>query len=136
MPRKAASISSQMSNLPMSPDRVKTVHNSRGTICGYVTNDNDEERTACDEANDLKLIIAVLSRADQDEQEFSRPLPPPEPPPPPRRWPWPGTNKTSEPTKHVNGADHEIYAVKAPPGGVISHRWHSTTSTTIHPLAK
>ena len=55
----------------------KAVHNSHKTIFGHVTNDNGEGRAACDEANDLKSITAVLSSAVQDEQDFLRPLPPP-----------------------------------------------------------
>ena len=48
----------------------------------------------------------------------------------PPRWPWSGTNKKSDPTKHVNGACHGIYARKAPAGGVLSYMWHGTTLTT------
>ena len=51
-----------MNNLPTPPDRAKTVHNSRIVIFDYVANDDDdEERTARDEANDLEAIIAFLS---------------------------------------------------------------------------
>ena len=94
-----------MSNLSTLPDRAKTVHNRRGTIFGYVTNGDDEERTARNEADGLKLTIAGLNSAGNKEQEPPRPLPPPEPHPP--RRPWPGTNKKLEPTKHANGACHE-----------------------------
>ena len=84
----------------MPPNRAKTVHNSRETIFGYVTNNDNEERTARNEANDLKSIIAVLGSAEQDKQEVPRPLPPPELPPPPPRWPWSGTNKKQILPKH------------------------------------
>ena len=61
VPRKAASISKHMSNLTTPSDGAKAVCISRKIIFGYVANDDDEERTALDEANDLKLIIAALS---------------------------------------------------------------------------
>ena len=88
-------------------------------------------KSVFDQANDLKTIIDALSSAKQDEQEVPRPLPPPEPPPPPPRWPWSGTNKKSDPTKHVNGVCHEIYAVKALAGGVLFYiyMWPGTTLT-------
>ena len=41
-------------------DRVKIVHNSRKIIFGYITNDDDEERTARNEADDLLLINHCL----------------------------------------------------------------------------
>ena len=110
-----------MSNLPTLSDRAKPVHNSRKANFGYVANGNDEEeRTARDEANDLEAIIAVLSSEEQDEQEPPRLLPPPEPPPLPPRRPWPGTNEKPEPTKYVNGSCQEVHAVKATAGGVLS----------------
>ena len=38
----------------------------------YVTNDDDKERTALDEANDLELIIAALSSVEQDKNKKFR----------------------------------------------------------------
>ena len=53
-----------MSNVPSPSDRAKTVCNTAvKPIFGYVTSDDDAERMALDEANDLKLIIAALSSA-------------------------------------------------------------------------
>ena len=116
-----------MSNLPTPPHRAKMVHNSRDTIFGYVTKNNDgEERTARDEANDLESIITVLN----SEQEFPRPLPSPEPPRPSPRWPWPGTSKKLEPTKHVNGACHETYAVR--PRQEVSYLMCGTATVRMH----
>ena len=37
-----------------------------------MTNDNDKEHTALDEANDLELIIAALSSAEQDKNKKFR----------------------------------------------------------------
>ena len=70
----SASINKHMSNLPTPSDRAKTVYNGRETIFGYMTDDDDKERTAFDEANDLKTIIDTLTSAKQDEQEVPRPL--------------------------------------------------------------
>ena len=129
--QKAASISKYMRNQPTPSDRVKPIHNNHETIFGYVTNDDDKGRTACDEANDLESIIAVLSSAEQDKQAFPRPLPPPEPPPPPPRWPWPETNNILALT-NANGTAHEgIFPVKSSARGIQSSLWYGPTPTRI-----
>ena len=97
-----------------------------------MANNDNEERTAQDEANDLESIIAVPDSAEKEEQEPRRSLPSPESPPPPSRRPWPGTNKIIEPAKYANDVDHgEIYNAKAPARGAQSFLWHDTASTII-----
>ena len=67
---------------------------------------NNKERTARDDANDLELIIVVLNNTEKKEQEALIPLSSPESPPLPLK-----TNKIFEPAKYANDIDHDkIYA--------------------------
>ena len=131
MRRKAASISKYMRNQPTPSDRAKTVHNSHETIFGYVTNDDDEGRTTRDETNDLESIIAVPGSAEQDEQEFPRPLRPPEPPPPLPRRPCPGTIYTFAPAISNDTAHGGGFSIEGPTRSIQSIPWHGMTSSSI-----
>ena len=57
-----------MSNLPTLLDWAKTVHNSRETLFGYVTNKDDKERTTRNEGDGLESTIAGLNSAEKEEQ--------------------------------------------------------------------